>query len=121
MEPIAHSTVRLVVADTTINGIDLEAGTMVEPMIAAANRDPAVFVDPDRLDPERQGPRVLSFGQGIHSCLGAAMARLELSEVVAASANRLDGWKIDVDPASLTWFPPSEPNRGLAHLPVAFR
>ena len=62
-----------------------------------------------------------SFGQGIHSCLGAAMARLELSEVVAASANRLDGWKIDVDPASLTWFPPSEPNRGLAHLPVAFR
>lgn len=117
-EPIAHSTVRLALADTSVNGIDLPVGTMVEPIIAAANRDPAVFVEPDRLDPGRQGPRALSFGQGIHSCLGAALARLELSEVISATANRLDGWNIDIDPAGLMWFPLTEPFRGLARLPA---
>jgi cytochrome P450 len=62
MDPIAHSTVRLAVADTSVNGIDLPLGAMVEPMIAAANRDPSVFVEPDRFDPDRQGPRVLWLG-----------------------------------------------------------
>lgn len=118
LEPIAHSTTRLALADTSVNGIELPAGTMVEPIIAAANRDPTVFVEPDRLDPDRQGPRVLSFGQGIHSCLGAALARLELSEVISATANRLDDWKFDIDPAELMWFPVTEPFRGLARLHV---
>jgi len=71
LEPIAHSTTRLALADTSINGIELPVGTMVEPIIAAANRDPAVFAEPDRLEPNRQASRVLSFGQGIHSCLAA--------------------------------------------------
>ena len=118
LEPIAHSTVRLAVDDTSINGIELRAGTMVEPLIAAANRDPAVFTEPDLLDPDRPGHRILSFGQGIHSCLGAALARLELSEVIRATTARLDGWTFDTAPEELQWFPQTEPFRGLAHLPV---
>ena len=91
LEPIAHETVRLVLTDTSVNGIELSAGMLVEPVVAAANRDPTVFTEPDRLDLDRRGPRVLSFGQGIHSCLGAALARLELSEAVGGVAQRLAG------------------------------
>jgi cytochrome P450 len=116
LEPIAHSTVRLVVSDTCVNGIDLAAGTLVEPMIGAANRDPAVFADPDRLDPERTEARALSFGQGMHHCLGAALARLQLTEALSAIAVQLTGWEIDA--ATPDWYPLTEPFRGLASLAV---
>jgi cytochrome P450 len=118
LEPIAHSTVRLAVADTSVNGVDLPCGTIVESWIASANRDPSVFQDPDRFDPGRQGSRALSFGQGIHSCLGAALARLELSEALAATADRLVGWDFEADPDSLNWYPLTEGFRGLVRLPV---
>jgi cytochrome P450 len=114
LEPIAHSTVRLVVRDTVVNGIELAAGGLVEPMIGAANRDPQQYAEPDRLDPHRDGPRPLSFGQGIHHCLGAALARLELGEALAGVAARLDGWQVQTDPPN--WYPTSEPFRGLATL-----
>lgn len=119
MEPIAHSTVRIAVADTEINGISIVGGTMVEPMIAAANRDPSRFEDPDHFVPGRRGPRMLSFGHGIHTCLGAALARLEVAEAMVAVATRLREWKIDADPHHIEWFPLSEPFRGVASLPVA--
>lgn len=116
LEPIAHSTVRIATADAHVNGISLPAGTLVEPIIGAANRDPSVFTDPDRLDPYRQAARPLSFGQGIHHCLGAALARLELGEALAGTASRLDGWTLEV--AEPDWYPTSEPFRGLASLPT---
>jgi len=47
------------------------------------------------------------------------LARLELSEVISATAKRLNGWKFDIDPAGLMWFPLTEPFRGLARLPVS--
>lgn len=119
VEPIAHSTVRIAVADTEVNGISIAAGSMVEPMIAAANRDPSLFEDPDQFLPGRDGPRVLSFGHGIHTCLGAALARLEVAEAMVAVATRLRAWNIEVDPDHVPWFPLSEPFRGVASLPVA--
>lgn len=119
MEPIAHSTTRIAVADTEVNGIPLVAGEMVEPMIAAANRDPSVFRNPDQFVPGREGPKPLSFGQGIHTCLGAALARLEIAEAMVAVATRLRGWRVDGEPGQIEWFPLSEPFRGVAHLPVA--
>ena len=116
LEPIAHSTVRLAVSDTSINGIDLPAGTLVEPMIGAANRDPGVFADPDRLDPDRTEARALSFGQGMHHCLGAALARLELAEALTATASRLHDWTVEIGEPD--WYPLTEPFRGLASLAV---
>lgn len=118
-EPIAHSTTRIAVADTEVNGIPLVAGAMVEPMIAAANRDPSVFHDPDQFLPGRKGPKPLSFGQGIHTCLGAALARLEIAEAMVAVATRLRGWRVEVEASQIEWCPLSEPFRGVARLRVA--
>ena len=116
LEPIAHSTVRLAVSDCVVNGIELTAGTLVEPMIAAANRDETVYLDPDRLDPDRAGQRALSFGQGIHHCLGAALARLEIAEALTAVAGRYRAE--DLGLASPQWYPLTEPFRGVARIPV---
>jgi cytochrome P450 len=118
-EPIAHSTTRIAVADTEVNGIPLASGAMVEPMIAAANRDPSVFQDPDQFVPGRKGPKPLSFGQGIHTCLGAALARLEIAEAMVAVATRLRGWRVGIETSQVEWCPLSEPFRGVARLPVA--
>lgn len=118
-EPIAHSTTRIAVQDTEINGVPVAAGSIIEPIIAAANRDPSVFEDPDRYRPERTGPRMLSFGHGIHVCLGAALARLEIGETLAAVSNRLDGWQVEgVHGDEVEWFPLSEPFRGVARIAV---
>jgi cytochrome P450 len=78
-------TVQLVGRTTTddleVGGHVLPAGTSIMALIGAANRDPARFPDPDRLDVTREDVRPLTFGGGVHYCLGAALARLE-TEVV---------------------------------------
>lgn len=58
-------------------GVPVDARETVTTMSPAANRDPAAFDDPDRFDIRRPGGKLMSFGQGIHYCLGAALARLE--------------------------------------------
>ncbi len=58
-------------------GVPVDAGETVTTMSLAANRDPAAFDDPNRFDIRRPGGKLMSFGQGIHYCLGAALARLE--------------------------------------------
>ena len=63
--------------DQVVGGIDLPAGTTVHMIVAAANRDPGQFADPDRFDITRRPNRHLSFGLGVHICAGNALARLE--------------------------------------------
>lgn len=62
-----------------IDGVAVRATEPVLVVLAAANRDPAVFTEPDRFQPERTGPAPLALGYGAHYCLGAALARLELT------------------------------------------
>jgi cytochrome P450 len=64
-------------------GVRFPAGTMVFANTAAANRDPAIYDDPDRVDITRQGlPPILTFGARMHYCLGANLARLEIAEAL---------------------------------------
>jgi cytochrome P450 len=88
--PIAAGTLRLVVEDAELDGYIFPAGTMVLVNTAAANRDPAVYDDPDRVDITREGaPPILTFGGGVHYCLGANLARREIAEALNVLASRV--------------------------------
>jgi len=79
---------RRALADTRLGGIAMAPGTYVHIGIGAANRDPAVFPDPDRLDIRRQPNRHLSFGSGIHTCAGMSLARMEARVAIAKLLRR---------------------------------
>lgn len=70
---------RTATCDHNIDGITIRATEPVLVVLAAANRDPAIFTRPDQFQPDRDGPAPLSFGHGPHYCLGAALARLEMT------------------------------------------
>ncbi|HEU4430846.1 MAG TPA: cytochrome P450 [Myxococcota bacterium] len=72
-------------------GVHLAAGAPLLYGIAAANRDPRIFPDPHRFDPARKGSRHLTFGHGLHFCLGSHLARRELEVALAAVLQRLPG------------------------------
>ena len=76
-EPPVLFTVRTVREPITLHGFDLKPGQLLMLSIAAANRDPAVNADPDRFDIEREKVTHVSFGYGVHLCLGMSLARLE--------------------------------------------
>ncbi|MFI5509051.1 cytochrome P450 [Mycobacterium sp. NPDC051804] len=88
--PIGSGTLRTVTEDTEFADHLFPAGTMVIVNTLAANRDPAVYDDPDRFDITRtDAPAVLTFGGGIHYCLGANLARLELAEALKIVTRRM--------------------------------
>ncbi|OBA61614.1 cytochrome [Mycobacterium sp. 1100029.7] len=88
--PIASGTLRLVIEDAEVDGYVFPAGTMVLVNTAAANRDPDVYKDPHRVDITRRGaPPILTFGGGVHYCLGANLARRELAEALTVLSRRL--------------------------------
>jgi cytochrome P450 len=88
--PIACGTLRVVVEDTELAGVVFPAGTIVLVNTFAANRDTTVYDDPERFDISRVGvPPVLTFGGGLHYCLGANLARLELAEALKILAQRM--------------------------------
>ena len=76
-EPPVQFTARIVKEPMVINGCKLKQGQMLMLSIAAANRDPAANEDPDRFDIKRKNVTHVSFGYGIHLCLGMSLARLE--------------------------------------------
>jgi cytochrome P450 len=77
-DPPLHMFTRWVYEDVTLLGHDFRRGDQVACLLAAAGRDPAAYPDPNRFDPARDGPANLAFGGGIHFCVGAPLARLEL-------------------------------------------
>lgn len=88
--PISNSLVRAVTEDVELAGVVFPAGTMVLANTAAANRDPAIYDDADRLDITRKGlPPILTFGAGVHYCLGANLARLEIAEALKTITGRI--------------------------------
>ncbi|WP_445169054.1 cytochrome P450 [Mycolicibacterium sp. Dal123E01] len=73
-----QAVARTATADQMVDGVAIRAGDPMLVVLAAANRDPAVFLQPNDFRPGRSGPAPLSFGYGAHYCLGAALARLEI-------------------------------------------
>jgi cytochrome P450 len=89
--PIVCGTLRMVTEDAEIDGYLFPAGTAVLMNTLAANRDPAIYDDPDRVDITREGaPAILTFGGGAHYCLGANLARREIAEAINVLTQRLD-------------------------------
>jgi cytochrome P450 len=82
-------TARVTNEEVGVAGVTLPAGSGVIMLLGSANRDPAHYPDPDRLDIGRQNVRPISFGGGIHHCLGAQLARLEAELVFTALIERL--------------------------------
>jgi cytochrome P450 len=98
-EPSVHLLPnRSAVGDITIGGTTIPKGSAVTLAIAAGNRDPNRFPDPDRFDPERRDNQHLSFGSGIHNCFGAPVARLEAQYALSELIRRLDNPRLVVDP-----------------------
>ena len=88
--PVIFMTMRIAVDDVELGGVNIPAGTFIIANTAAANHDPAVYDEPDRFDITREGaPAMLTFGGGIHYCLGAHLARIELAEALTTMARRM--------------------------------
>jgi cytochrome P450 len=90
---------RVTTTGTELGGYAVPAGRLVIPWIAAANRDPARFPDPDRFDVHRATTGQVAFGHGIHFCLGAPLARLEARIVVGMLLERYPDLAVDHDAA----------------------
>ncbi len=88
-DPPLHMFTRYALEDVEIGGVRLKVGDMVGLMLGAANRDPARYADPDRFDPTRDASGHTSFGAGIHFCLGAPLARLEIEVALPLLFRRL--------------------------------
>jgi cytochrome P450 len=115
--PVQLLPQRTTLADIDIAGTTIPKGASVWLVLAAGNRDPKRFPDPDRFDPDRPDIQHLGFGSGIHNCFGAPLARLEAQLALTALAHRLDGPRLVADP------PPYRQNavlRGPRHLNVSF-
>lgn len=110
---------RIAAEDVELGGVTIAAGDAVLALTAAANRDPAVFEDPNRLDLTRTTATHLAFGAGIHHCLGAQLARMELQEAYRGLLTRLPGLRLTV-PVEELRFKPNMILRSLYELPVTW-
>lgn len=107
---------RTATADTTIRGVDIAKGESVYLAYVSGNRDEEVFTDPFRFDVARDPNKHVAFGYGIHFCLGAALARMEMNSLFTELLGRLDSIELAGEPElSATTFV-----GGLKHLPVRY-
>jgi cytochrome P450 len=101
--PVETATLRWVYEPQTIGDTEVAAGDLVIAVLMAANRDRAVFEDPDRFDIGRNPKSHVAFGSGIHHCLGAPLARREAAAAFEVLARRVGRLELAVDRADLPW------------------
>ncbi|GGS75674.1 cytochrome P450 [Streptomyces cinerochromogenes] len=115
--PVQLVPQRTCIGDIEVRGVTIPKGSRIWLVLAAGNRDPERFEDPERFDPDRGDIQHLGFGSGIHSCFGAPLARLETQIALSELARRLESPRLVEDP------PPYRQNavlRGPRHLGIAF-
>jgi cytochrome P450 len=103
VSPVQFSKPRYVRQDIELDGVSLKKGDRIMAMIVAANLDPAADENPERLDLERRPNRHLSFGTGIHFCLGHQLARIEAACALQALFTRWPKLELAVAPDQIRW------------------
>jgi cytochrome P450 len=110
---------RMTREEVCLGGVTIPAGETIIPAVSTANRDPAVFEDPDRLDVARPPATHLAFGAGPHYCLGAQLARVQLQEAYRGLLARLPGLRVAV-PLSQVRFLTGQVVTSVRELPVTW-
>ncbi|GHF28245.1 cytochrome P450 [Streptomyces morookaense] len=96
-------SLRIATGDVKLGGVTVSAGEAVIPLMNSANRDASVFPDPDRMQLDREHNQHLAFGAGIHFCLGAPLARIELQVLLEALVQRGAVLRLADSAQNLTW------------------
>lgn len=117
--PAEMTTVRWATEPVALDGVAIEAGEPLLAVLAAADRDPARFADPETFDVRRpDAHRHMAFGKGIHACLGAPLARVEGQVALEAILDKLPDVALGAPVEEITW--QSSFLRGLTQLPVTY-
>ena len=117
--PVERSLNRWAATDMELGGQPIRKGDLVIPILNAADRDPARFTDPERLDVTREDTRHVAFGRGSHYCLGAPLARLEAQVALETLFRRLPTLRLAVSRDRIEWRP-TPGFRRVTALPVAW-
>lgn len=119
VSPVQFSPRRVALEDVEIGGVSVKKGDGLFLSLPAANRDPGVFDDPDRIDIGRDNRELMTFSHGIHQCLGQMLARFELRVAYAKLLQRLPGLRLAV-PLEEIRFKGDMQIYGVHNLPVAW-
>lgn len=120
LQPPVHGLFRTAMNDVTLSGTTIPAKSQVCIMYAAANHDETKFADPARLDIERANVGAnLTFGLGIHRCVGIALARMEIKVAAQEIIRRLKDIKLVIDPAEIAYLP-TLATQTIERLPLTF-
>ncbi|MFK0248171.1 cytochrome P450 [Amycolatopsis azurea] len=119
LTPVHSGLPRTVTADTVIGGQEMAIGDLVVSSLPMANRDPDLVTAPDDFDTSRKPFPHMAFGHGIHHCVGAPLARMELRIALPALVRRFPGLRLDLDPADIR-FRGMTAVHGVERLPVAW-
>ena len=117
--PVERATTRFATEDVLMDGQLIRRGDAVNVVLAATSRDPAQFTDPDKLDILREDNRHLGFGLGVHYCVGAPLARMEVPIALNVLAQRLPNLRL-ADPEQPLRWRTGPIIRGLKNLPVVW-
>lgn len=111
---------RIARAEVEFSGIRVPPGEVLVLPFHAGNRDTSVFTDPDVVNFDRRPNPILSFGRGIHACLGQQLARMEMQVLWTTLLKRLPKVRLAVAPSEVSWRSGDTATTGPAHLPVVW-
>ena len=111
---------RIVREEIEFSGVQVPPGEVLMLSFFAGNKDPEVFPDPDVVNFDRTPNPMLSFGRGIHACLGQQLARMEMQVLWTTLLKRLPNIRLAIAPSEVPWRANDSLTIGPAHLPVVW-